>query len=489
MMKFVIYSLLSSIAALHGSCLQTEIFYKIRQLVHKYQQSLHARHDFIEQQTIEQPLDHFEPSQKTFKQRYWVNRNYWRKKDGPVFLYIGGEFEMSARFVDGGNIVDLAEQYGGLIFGVEHRFYGLSVFEGSLEIENLVYLSSQQALADLAEFCVFARKMYNLTEQNKWIAYGGSYPGSLSAWFRLKYPHLVSGAVASSAPVQAKTDFQGYNNVAAASFASPLVGGSVQCRSNIKKAFTTVDQLIAEKNFQKLEKDFSSCGDMSHPNDTWVFTQELMSILDSIVQYNNQVPGKKNIQQVCQYVTNPSMTPYQGLVRLVQTFIALSKPCFNYNYTAYMELFKDTTQDPTGKAAYRQWIYQTCSQFGYYQTCEKNTSCVFSVSLPDLFYNLAICSDVFNIPVQEVYQRVAFENAYYGGDKPKGTKIVFVNGSIDPWHALSVLTNQSATELSIFIPGTSHCANMGSDQPSDPPALRQARQKVALLVGDWIKTS
>ena len=44
-----------------------------------------------------------------------------------------------------GHIVDLAEQYGGLIFGVEHRFYGLSVFEGSLEIENLVYLSSQQA--------------------------------------------------------------------------------------------------------------------------------------------------------------------------------------------------------------------------------------------------------------------------------------------------------------------------------------------------------
>lgn len=78
-----------------------------------------------------------------------------------------------------------------------------------------------------------------------------------------------------------------------------------------------MDQLIAEKNFKKLEIDFSSCGDMSHPNDTWVFTQNLMTILDSIVQYNNQVPGM-NIEQVCQYMTNPSMTPYQGLVRLVQ---------------------------------------------------------------------------------------------------------------------------------------------------------------------------
>lgn len=82
------------------------------------------------------------------------------------------------------------------------------------------------------------------------------------------------------------------------------------------------------------------------------------------------------------------------------------------------------------------------------QTCEKNTSCVFSVSLPDLFYNLAICSDVFNIPAQEVYQRVAFENAYYGGDKPKGTKIVFVNGEDS-----ITLTLKSTENLSLACSG------------------------------------
>lgn len=78
-----------------------------------------------------------------------------------------------------------------------------------LSVKNLQYLSSQQALADLANFIGGINTKLKINKKVKWIVFGGSYPGSLAAWMRMKYPHLVHGAVASSAPLLAKIDFMG----------------------------------------------------------------------------------------------------------------------------------------------------------------------------------------------------------------------------------------------------------------------------------------
>ena len=88
-----------------------------------------------------------------------------------------------------------------------------------------------------------------------------------------------------------------------------------------------MDQLIAEKEFKTLEKEFSSCNDISHPNDTWVFTLNLQGFLDGTVQYNSQAPGI-NIALVCQYMTNPSVSPYESLGYLIHVRICRSSICF-----------------------------------------------------------------------------------------------------------------------------------------------------------------
>lgn len=49
------------------------------------------------------------------------------------------------------------------------------------------------------------------SSDNPWFFFGVSYPGALSAWFRLKFPHLTCGSLASSAVVHAVYDFSAFD--------------------------------------------------------------------------------------------------------------------------------------------------------------------------------------------------------------------------------------------------------------------------------------
>ncbi|TXG73732.1 hypothetical protein EZV62_002311 [Acer yangbiense] len=65
---------------------------------------------------------------------------------------------------------------------------------------TLGYFNSAQALADYAEVLLYIKKNYH-AEQSPVIVLGGSYGGILASWFRLKYPRVALGALASSAPI------------------------------------------------------------------------------------------------------------------------------------------------------------------------------------------------------------------------------------------------------------------------------------------------
>lgn len=78
-----------------------------------------------------------------------------------------------------------------------------------------------------------------------------------------------------------------------------------------------MDQLIAKKEWKTLERDFLSCRDISNPSDTWYFTQNLATILDGIVQYNEPT-RELNIALVCQYMNTTSNTPYENLSKFIQ---------------------------------------------------------------------------------------------------------------------------------------------------------------------------
>ena len=59
-----------------------------------------------------------------------------------------------------------------------------------------------------------------------------------------RYPHLIHASVASSAPVQAVDNMQGYMNVMSDNFKLADVGGSDGCYDGIKEAFSEVGLLL-----------------------------------------------------------------------------------------------------------------------------------------------------------------------------------------------------------------------------------------------------
>lgn len=102
-----------------------------------------------------------------------------------------------------------------------------------------------------------------------------------------------------------------------------------------------------------------------------------------------------------------------------------------------------------------------------------------------LSYYTDMCSQLFGISSAQVSSAVNHTNSVYGGRNVTGSNIVFPNGSIDPWHALSIVKDVRSLKA-LFINGTAHCANMYPPRLSDRVDLNLARLAISTLVGQWV---
>ncbi|XP_028402070.1 putative serine protease K12H4.7 [Dendronephthya gigantea] len=448
------------------------------------------------EQWFTQRLTHYNDANKaTWQQRYWYNSTYW-KPGGPVFIMIGGEGEANPIWMVEGTWIKYAQELGAFTFMLEHRFYGQSHPTKDTSVENLQFLNSEQALADLAAFVQEMNIKFKLTG-SKWICFGGSYPGSLSAWFRLKFPHLVTGAVATSAPVFAELNFKGYLDVVTASLQTTSYGKT--CTDSISSATEKIQSMLTnDEGRQQLSKIFRLCDPLSDSDDDISnFAQSIAGNFMGVVQYNKDnrkfegaVGTSITIDVLCKIMSNQSVDEVTRYAKVNSLLLdTYGEKCLDVNFSDMIKDMKETSWSSSASEGGRQWTYQTCTEFGFYQTSD-STKQPFGNLFP-LKFSIKQCMDIFgpSFNETEIMSGITRTNTNYGGMKIAGSKIVFPNGSIDPWHALGITSDVTSEEQAIFIEGTAHCANMYPELSTDLPQLIQARMKIKGHLTSWLKSS
>jgi Serine carboxypeptidase S28 len=112
---------------------------------------------------------------------------------------------------------------------------------------------------------------------------GGSYAGTMVAWFLQRYPNLASGAWSSSAPLRAKVDFPEYKEIVG--LAVRTVGGQ-PCYDRIQRAFEQIETAMTASQFSMLDAEFNTCTSLSRASelDRFSFLDSISHVLSGSVQ-------------------------------------------------------------------------------------------------------------------------------------------------------------------------------------------------------------
>lgn len=438
-------------------------------------------------------------------QAYYMNDTFYAgpESEAPIYMFIGGEGPLRGSSVTDNFIVDLLPDTQGLMFAVEHRYYGCIRNMSSCPYDNstdahLQYLSSRQALADLASFHAFATHKYQLRPKAKWVAVGGSYPGMLAGFVRAEYPNLFHSAIASSAPVHGKLDMASFEDIVSSAYALDAQGieGSPACRDAIAAGHVSVGELLADdvdmaRLAQLFPTGIESAEWLADPANQRAFAG--CGVASFPAQANKPTcadPGC-GIKQICSIMTNESLgTPLQRLAEL-----RMAQDSVGANMVSSCEMDWEMPGDVPGSmeevSANLFWGYQTCTEFGFYQTCEHGSNCFFTQGLvsftnPDHRPN-GFCSELFGISTNDTEAMIARTDADYTSSVALATRIIWVNGNVDPWYGQSYLESPGTEQPTIWpVEGARHCAWMSSAQESDQESVRQARREISEQMSAWL---
>ncbi|TMW57590.1 hypothetical protein Poli38472_003515 [Pythium oligandrum] len=459
---------------------------------------------YCEEKTITQYLNQFEVNGGgSFEQRYFVcGQQFFNAENGTIFFYNGNEADVLLYLNNTGLMWENAEEFNALLVFAEHRYFGKSVPFGDKVLDHLQYLSSAQALAD---FAVLINTLKDeLQADVPVIGFGGSYGGMLGTWLRLKYPQVVDGVIAGSAPVlhfvndpDHPVDSEAYMRIVTFDM-SEEAGSSPNCIPNVRKASETITKLgKTEEGRKTIASALRLCD--SAPLDT---EDDIVNIIGAALgAYGTLAMG--NYPYPTAYMTSGEVNLPAYPVRAACEHLA---PDFGNDDAALLNALRESYglfYNATGKETCyfaaadpsdsnqtlaedikgNFWGYIECSEL-YMPMGTDGVHDVFPAQPANATQDSANCEAAWGVPL-----RPNWAVTQYGGLKAirASSNIVFSNGNYDPWSGTGVLEDVSDSVVYLPIEGGAHHLDLFFSHPMDPPSVTKARETEKKHIRKWIK--
>ena len=441
---------------------------------------------------FEQSTDHFVfPSPSTYNQRVFVCSKMTMKPRA-IFFYTGNESPVEVYLNNTGLMWENAAAFDAILVFAEHRYYGESQPLGN-STDRLKYLSVAQAMADYANLIAMFRDEYKV---DKVIVFGGSYGGMLSAWMRIKYPHLVTGAIASSAPLLFSSalrpppnEYAFYSRVTQAmgdrcshafrngSAQIAILAKTAQGRSTLSTIFKTCKSLESEEEALKLINWFQ---------DPWTSFAMGNYPFPSSYIISALTPGREGgilpawpLRKACAHleICNTESTD--------SVLSAMRDAAFMwFNNTGNLPCVTADSSDDDGL-----WGFQFCAEMTFAFSSGGSLD-VFSSSKFNLSETSERCSKQWGVrpdPLRAIQDFGDFSTFTSSGV----SSIFFANGDQDPWTDYSLSDCGDSRDCSSgistwMIENGGHHADLMFSTLDDPTSLTLCREAQVNAMRKWL---
>ncbi|EIW78770.1 peptidase S28 [Coniophora puteana RWD-64-598 SS2] len=451
---------------------------------------------------FDQQVDHNDASKGTFQQRYWTSNQYYQT-GGPVVLMTPGEANADGYqgYLEDGTITGvIAQQNNGAGVIIEHRFFGLSNPIDNLNDSSLALLTIDQAVNDLVYFSQNVVLPWTGGDQVKapqtpWILVGGSYSGALTAWTMVNKPGAFFAGWASSAVVEAITDFWGY-------FAPIQENMPANCSADVQAVISYLDDAHDNNNAANLaniknafnlgslaDVDFASS--LMSPIYSWQDLQPSSGAGQPFFQFCDALEVKDGqsadangwgvdnaIAAWGKYYQSQQQGPLCGNASAEECFGTADKT---------QQFFTDVDVDNAG----RSWSWMVCNEVGWYQDGPPSGQPAIVSRMINTQYSEGLCTSMFpTVFTSERDPAVDKTDSTYQGWNLQVDNLFFATGKSDPWREATVSASTSPAKTSDNMPIAEgdgfHCSDLTMDSGSVDQTINAVQTQGLAAIKAWL---